>query len=121
MVASRLTTITNLNGSIIWRIYFYLSTKRPHSRSYLAAHLRTAALNYFYDFSLKHLNQLDYVFIGKNGILLPKLFCPTVRKNGSSDREKLWKFEAAGQDFAKFLRSRTIHSNSEKSEDRMFF
>ena len=31
-----------------------------------------------------------------NGILLPKLFWPTVRKNCSSDREKL---------FAKFLRS----------------
>ena len=31
-----------------------------------------------------------------NGILLPKLFWPTVRKNCSSDREKLLKFEAAG-------------------------
>ena len=29
-----------------------------------------------------------------NGILLPKLFWPTVRKNCSSDREKLLKFEA---------------------------
>ena len=28
------------------------------------------------------------------GILLPKLFWPTVRKNYSSDREKLLKFEA---------------------------
>ena len=34
-----------------------------------------------------------------NGILLPKLFRPTVRKDCSSDREKLLKFEA------KFLRS----------------
>ena len=40
-----------------------------------------------------------------NGILLPKLFWPTVRKNCSSDREKLLKFEAEGQEFAKFLRS----------------
>ena len=39
------------------------------------------------------------------GILLPKLFWPTVRKNCSSDREKLLKFEAEGQEFAKFLRS----------------
>ena len=31
-----------------------------------------------------------------NGILLPKLFSPTVRKNCSSDREKLLKFEAEG-------------------------
>ena len=43
--------------------------------------------------------------IDSNGILLPKLFWPTVRKNGSSDREKLLKFEAAGREFAKFLRS----------------
>ena len=33
------------------------------------------------------------------------LFWPTVRRNCSSDREKLWKFEAEGQEFAKFLRS----------------
>ena len=40
----------------------------------------------------------------KNGILLPKLFWPTVRKNCSSDREKLLKFEAEGREFANFLR-----------------
>ena len=40
----------------------------------------------------------------RNGILLPKLFWPTVRKC-SSDRETLMKFEAEGQEFAKFLRS----------------
>ena len=39
------------------------------------------------------------------GILLPKLFWPTVRKNCSSDQEKLLKLEAEGQEFAKFLRS----------------
>ena len=38
----------------------------------------------------------------KNGILLPKLFWPTVRKNCSSDREKLLKFEAEGQEFQNF-------------------
>ena len=41
----------------------------------------------------------------KNGILLPKLFWPTVRKKCSSEQEKLLKFEAEGQEFAKFLRS----------------
>ena len=41
----------------------------------------------------------------RNGILLTKLFRPTVRKNCSSDREKLLKFEAEGREFAKFLRS----------------
>ena len=40
-----------------------------------------------------------------NGILLPKLFWPTVRKKYSSDREKLLKFEAEGWEFAKILRS----------------
>ena len=41
----------------------------------------------------------------RNGILLPKLFWPPVRKNCSTDREKLLKFEAEGREFAKFLRS----------------
>ena len=48
--------------------------------------------------------QSEY-FILYNGILLPKLFWPTVRKKNSSDREKLLKFEAEGREFAKFLRS----------------
>ena len=39
------------------------------------------------------------------GILLPKLFWPTVRKNCSGDREKLLKLEAEGQEFAKLIRS----------------
>ena len=42
---------------------------------------------------------------GKNGILLPKLFWPSVRKKCSCDREKLLKFKAEGREFAKFLRS----------------
>ena len=40
-----------------------------------------------------------------NGILLPKLFWPTVRQNCSSDQEKLLKFGAEGWEFAKLLRS----------------
>ena len=40
-----------------------------------------------------------------NGILLPKLFLPTERKNCSSDREKILKFKAEGREFAKVLRS----------------
>ena len=43
------------------------------------------------------------IFHLKNGILLPKLLGPTVRKNCPSDREKT--FEIRGQEFAKFLRS----------------
>ena len=34
-----------------------------------------------------------------------QLFWPTVWKNCSSDQEKLLKFKAEGQEFAKFLRS----------------
>ena len=41
----------------------------------------------------------------ENGILLPKLFWPTVKKKCSSDREKHFKFEAEGREFVKFLRS----------------
>ena len=41
----------------------------------------------------------------KNGILLPKLFWPTVGNNCSSDQETLLKFEAEGWEFAKFLKS----------------
>ena len=43
----------------------------------------------------------------RNGILfmLQKLFWPTVRKNCSSDREKLSRFEAEGREFAKILKS----------------
>ena len=52
-----------------------------------------------------------------NGILLPKLFWPTVRKNCSSDWEKILIFEAEGREFAKkFEITRTIYSNSERSE-----
>ena len=52
-----------------------------------------------------------------NGILLPKLFWPTVRKKCStSHQEKLWKFEAESREFAKFLRSlERFFSNSEIS------
>ena len=39
------------------------------------------------------------------GILLTKLFLPTVRKKCSNDQEKLLKFEAEGQEFAQILRS----------------
>ena len=41
-----------------------------------------------------------------------------MRKNCSSDREKLLKFEAEGREFANFFRLLccTIYSNSERSE-----
>ena len=51
------------------------------------------------------LESFNLPMIGSNGILLPKLFWPTVRKNCSSDREKLLKFEAECWEFKKKLRS----------------
>ena len=50
----------------------------------------------------------------RNGILLPKLYRPTVRKNCSTDGEKLLKFETEGQEFAKKNHeiTRIICSNS---------
>ena len=45
------------------------------------------------------------MILHNNGILLPKLFWPTVRENCSSDREKLLKFKAEDQEFEKKLRS----------------
>ena len=53
----------------------------------------------------------------QNGILLPKIVLTYCEKKNSSDREKLLKFEAEGQEFAnKFEITRTIYSNNERSE-----
>ena len=47
---------------------------------------------------------LNLVLKSRNGILLPKLFRPALKKN-FRDQEKLLKFMAEGQEFAKFMRS----------------
>ena len=53
----------------------------------------------------------------RNGILLPKLFWPTVRKNCSSDRENILQFDVEGREFAKkFEITKIIYSRSEQSE-----
>ena len=53
--------------------------------------------------------KIFHIFIGffkrRNGILLTKLFWPTVRKKCSSDREILLRFETEGREFAKCLRA----------------
>ena len=54
------------------------------------------------------------------GILLPKLFWPTVRKKCSSDPEKLLKFEAEGREFAKFLRSLEQFIQTEKGQNNIW-
>ena len=46
-----------------------------------------------------------YFNMTKSGILLPKLFWPTVRKTFFSDREFFLKFKAEGWEFAIFFRS----------------
>ena len=60
-----------------------------------------------FNFKMHEKPRVNYLIdeVCENGILLPKLFWPTVRKNCSSDREKLLKFEAEGREFSKFLRS----------------
>ena len=55
----------------------------------------------------------------KSGILLPKLFLPTVRKKCSTDREKLLKFEAEGREFAKNLRSLEQFIQTEKGQNNL--
>ena len=54
------------------------------------------------------------------GILLPKLFSPTVRKNCSSDWEKLLKFEDKGREFTKFLRSLEQFIQTVKGQDNFW-
>ena len=53
----------------------------------------------------------------KNGILLPKLFWTTVRKNCSSGREKFLKFETEEQELAIFLRSLEQFNQTEKGQN----
>ena len=59
----------------------------------------------------------NFPHVRRNGILLPQLFWPTVRKNCSSDREKLLKFRDWRPRICKIFEiTWTIHSNSERSE-----
>ena len=60
--------------------------------------------------SQKFIQVIFHFCFAINGILLPKLFCPIVRKKCSSDQEKLLKFEAEIFEF-----TRTIYLNSERS------
>ena len=60
------------------------------------------------------------IYCIKNGILLPKLFWPTVRKNCSIDWEKLLKSKAEAQDIWKIFKINiTIHSHYERREQFM--
>ena len=63
--------------------------------------------------STRHFGMLN----SRYGILLPKLFWPSVRKNCSSDREKLLKFEPEGRESAKNLRLLAQFSHTVKGQD----
>ena len=68
---------------------------------------------------MNHLNfQLCfYQKFRRFGIMLPKLFCPTVRKNCSSDREKTFEIRDWRPRICKIFEiTRTIYSNSERPE-----
>ena len=65
-----------------------------------------------------HLEKTKNSEVNGNGILLPKLFWPTVRKNCSSDpiKKKFWYLRLKAENFQNFEITRTICSNSERSE-----
>jgi hypothetical protein len=50
----------------------------------------------------KRFHVIHRKFLRGNGIFLPKLFRPTVRKNCSRGPEKLLKFKAEGGEFSNF-------------------
>ena len=57
----------------------------------------------------------------QTGILLPKLFQSTVRKNCSNDRENLLKFEAECREFATFLRSQEQFIQAVKGQNNFWW
>ena len=57
----------------------------------------------------------------QNGILLPKLFRPTLKKKWSSDREKLLKFQAEGREFANFLKSLEQFIQTVKGQNNFWY
>ena len=61
-----------------------------------------------------------FPLVSINGILLPKLFWPTVKKNCSSDWEKLLNFEEDGREFD-IERTWTIYSNRQQCKVRTIF
>ena len=89
------------------KTYELIVIQRPYTLSSMTSPLLHSQSNG--DFCQKNLSH--------NGILVPKLFWLTVRKNSSSDRKK--PFEIRGwrpRVFKTFEITRTIYSNSERSE-----
>ena len=84
-------TFIDLNRKLYYLLWTFLSSFVGHVISYI-----------FFNY------QLNCSYI--NGILLPKLFWPTVKKNCSSDRELFLKFEAEGRELAIFLLEQLIRT-----------
>ena len=92
---------TALKSYIKWLLYFFFFLKKLKK-------LELSPQNFRYDVLYPLYSAKTQIEISKkvwNGILLPKLFWPTVRKKCSCDREKFLKFEAEGREFSNFLRS----------------
>jgi hypothetical protein len=79
-----------------WKINYLLLSNQPSFRETLVDTCNTISGAF---------DNIQKYWVIKNGILLPKLFWPTVRKHCSSNRETFLKIEAEGWEFAKFLRS----------------
>ena len=90
-------TFINVSKKVKEKYYFYekwLGSKRTIIS--IVINISNSILTAQFPFR----NCLEYKLIG-TGILLPKLFWPTVRKNCSTDWEKVLKFEVEHQEFAK--------------------
>ena len=89
----------------------YTVNKNPSTAAFSLDTLGCATLFYFYNQSAPSFSESRKFPFNVQGvskmvhILLQKLFWPTVRRNYSSNWEKLLKFEAEGREFAKILRS----------------
>ena len=100
----RVYPIFDLRANMGWHYFWRIIPKRM----YLCFHCESPLL-------LIKLFDVTFIKIRAlwNGILSLKLFWPTVRKNCSSEREKLLKFKAEGKIFEI---TATIYLNSERSE-----
>ena len=110
------SVFTSIDDAEVWNFIYginesFTQPSKYHSQSFMG---RNISVSYkcwpgrcsllFCQIFVKNMN-LSLLLSWRNGILLPKLFWPTVRKNCSSDREKLLKFKAVGREYAKILRS----------------
>ena len=100
--------LSMVSASLLWQLtksskVYSLGTRltlRYSSLEFFMLNFRT-----FSRHETRYFKILNTITTVVNGILLPTLFWPTVRKHCSCDQEKLLKFEAEVREFSKFLRS----------------